>query len=81
MYLDTNQGYGYGSREWRMYLLERYIDVMVQIALIYGPTEEESLSSSDWILKWGERVAEIQPAAASALSEFIATGELPKIRE
>jgi len=77
MYLDTNRGYGYQSREWRMYHLERYIDIMVQIALTHSPTESESLSVNDWILKWGQQVAEIQATAASALSEFIATGKLP----
>lgn len=77
LYLETGKGYGYQSREWRMYHLERYIDVIVQIALTHGPTEAESLSPSDWILKWGSHVSEIQAAAASDLSEFIATGELP----
>lgn len=77
LYLETGRGYGFQSREWRMYHLERYIDVIVQIALTNGPSEMESLSVSDWIMKWGAQVAEIQAAAASDLSEFIATGELP----
>ena len=78
LYLDTAKGYGYQSREWRMYHLERYIDVIVQIALTHGPGEKESISVSDWIMRWGSQVAEIQSAVASDLSEFIATGELPK---
>jgi len=78
LYLNTIRGYGYQTREWRMYHLERYIDVIVQIALTHGPTEIESLSASDWIMRWGSQVAEIQAAAASDLSEFIATGEIPK---
>ncbi len=60
-----------------MYHLERYIDVIVQIALTHGPSEMESLSVGDWIMKWGAQVAEIQAAASTDLSEFIATGELP----
>ncbi|MEW6033853.1 MAG: hypothetical protein AB1603_03240 [Chloroflexota bacterium] len=79
VYLDVGKGYGYQSREWRMYHLERYIDVIVQIAMTYGPTEKESLSTSDWIMQWGSKAAEIQAAAASQLSDFIATGELPRI--
>ena len=79
LYLDTGKGYGFESREWRMYHLERYIDIIVQIALRYGPSERESLSASEWILQWGAKVAEIQPAAAADLTEFIATGELPKV--
>lgn len=78
MYSDTLLGYGYSSREWRMYHLERYIDIMVQIALTHGPSERESISVGEWILKWGEQVSEIQANAASSLSEFIATGKLPE---
>ncbi len=77
LYLDTHRQYGYQSREWRMYHVERLIDVIVQIALTHGPDEKESLSASDWIVKWGYRVAEIQTAAAADLREFIGTGALP----
>ncbi len=61
-----------------MYHLERLIDVIVQIALTHGPTDKESLSVNDWILKWGAKVAEIQSAVVSDLGVFIATGELPR---
>jgi hypothetical protein len=77
LYLDTTKGYGYETREWRMYHLERYIDVIVQIALIHGPDEKENLSATEWILRRGFREAEIQTAAASDLRDFIATGILP----
>jgi hypothetical protein len=77
LYLDVSKGYGYQSREWRMYHLERYIDVIVQIALTHGPAEKESISVNDWIMRWGYQVAQIQEAAASQLGDFIAIGELP----
>ncbi len=77
LYLDESKDYGYQSREWRMYHLERYIDVIVQIALTHGPTDKESLSVNDWIMRWGAQVAEIQAAAAADLSGFIESGELP----
>lgn len=77
MYLDP-QRYGYTSREWRMYHLERYIEIMVQIAMVSGPGDKEMLSVGDWILKWGAQAAEIQSNAAAALSSFISTGELPE---
>jgi hypothetical protein len=77
LYLDKSKGYGYESREWRMYHLERYIDVIVQIALTNGPSDMETMSASEWILKWGAQVAEIQEAVASDLNDFIATGTLP----
>ena len=79
LYLDTSRGYGHESGQWRMYHLERYIDAIVQIALTHGPTEIESLSPSEWIIQWGGKVAEIQAAAAADLSEFIRSGELPKV--
>ncbi len=78
LYLDGSKGYGHESIAWRMYHLERYIDVIVQIALTHGPTDKESLSVNDWILKWGAQVAEIQTAAAADLHSFITMGELPK---
>ncbi|MBW1932804.1 MAG: hypothetical protein JRI56_07285 [Deltaproteobacteria bacterium] len=78
MYLDTNKGYGYNTREWRMYLVERYIDIMVQIALTHSPETKESIPIGEWILKWGEQASEIQILAASSLSEFIKTGKLPE---
>jgi hypothetical protein len=77
MYLDASRDYGSQSREWRMYHLERYIDVIVQIALTNAPTERESLSVNEWIMRWGSQVVEIQAAAVSDLSQFIATGDLP----
>lgn len=77
MYLDSTRGYGYETREWRMYHMERYIDVMVQIALTYGPEEVTELSAGDWILRWGSQVAEMQKHAASSLADFIWSGTLP----
>jgi len=78
LYLDKARGYGYESREWRMYHIERYIDAIVQIALTHGPSEAETLSVDEWIIKWGYQVASIQAAAATDLREFIATGTLPE---
>lgn len=78
LYLDKNNGYGYESPQWRMYHLERYVDAIVQIALTRGPTEKESLSAEDWILRWGIKAAEIQLAATADLTHFLASGELPE---
>jgi hypothetical protein len=77
LYLNVAKGYGHASREWRMYHIERFIDVMVQIALTQGPTDGDTGSPQEWILKGGMHETEIQAAAASDLGEFIATGELP----
>ncbi len=78
LYLDKSQGYGHLSREWRMYHLERYIDVIFQISITCGPSDLGSMSANEWILKWGEKVAEIQAAAMIELSDFINSGNLPE---
>jgi hypothetical protein len=77
LYLSKDKGYGYESQAWRMYHLERYIDVIAQIAILNGPRESSAISANEWVLEWGAKVAEIQSAAVSDLSSFITTGELP----
>jgi len=79
LYLDRDQGYGYESREWRMYHLERYVDIIVQIAMTCGDSESETQSANEWILNWGTRMAEIQAAVVADLRVFISTGELPEV--
>jgi hypothetical protein len=78
LYLDDSRGYGYKSSEWRVYHLERYIDIIFQIAVTNGPVEVKELSVNDWISQWGEKVTLIQAAAVSDLSDFIATGQFPE---
>jgi len=78
LYLDSAQGYGYDSREWRMYHLERFVDVIVQIALLNDPACEQPVGVDDWILKWGSKAAEVQGAAFESLASFIADGTLPE---
>jgi hypothetical protein len=77
LYLDQSKGYGHTSREWRMYHLERLIEVIIQITITHDKTDAETLSVNEWIMKWGERVSEIQEAAVSDLSAFISEGVLP----
>jgi hypothetical protein len=67
--------YGVKSEAWRMYHVERVIDVMVQIALSHGPDSEESRGSRDWIYRAAEFEAEIRTKAAESLREFIESGE------
>jgi hypothetical protein len=77
LYLDEKSGYGYASREWRIYLLERYIDVMVQITLTMNRAQERFGSLDDWLQQWGVQAAEMQALAVTDLGAFIASGELP----
>lgn len=76
LYLDKAKDYGYESREWRMYHLERYIDIIVQILLIHQPEEQKLFDVNDWIMRWMSKVAEIQLHACSELFQFIANGDL-----
>jgi hypothetical protein len=78
LYLDVNKGYGFGSREWRIYHTERFIDVIVQIMLSTGPASEDELSPGGWIARWGERASDVQLAATKGLSAFLERGDLPK---
>ena len=74
LYLDSNRGYGFKTREWRIYHVERYIDVVAQIALTHDPNQE-LMSVNDWISRWGERVSDVQAGAAASLVTFIASGD------
>ena len=78
MYLDIERGYGYGSREWRIYHVERYIEIIAQIKMALD-TALESLESELWIVEWGQHVATVQAVAATSLGSFIQTGELPTV--
>jgi len=78
LYLNTERGYGHDTEAWRMYHVERYIEVIAQIAMMYQPQIPGPLRADEWLLNWGAKVAEVQAAAASELSTFIKAGELPK---
>ena len=77
MLLDKEKGYGYQSREWRMYHIERYIEILIQIALTYSAKEQPNLTIDDYLNQWGTKAAEIQAAAISSLIDFINEGALP----
>jgi len=77
IYLDTSREYGYHTREWRMYHLERYIDVIAEIALRYESLDAGAKSVNEWILARGAKLAEIHIAAAEDLEAFISNGDLP----
>jgi len=71
----SSERYGVKSDAWRMYHVERVIDVMVQIALSHGPDSEESRGSREWIYRAAEFEAEIRAKAIESLREFIESGE------
>jgi hypothetical protein len=77
LYLDRDQGYGYNSREWRIYHVERIIEIMGQITLTHGPEADKPIGINEWLTTWGGQIAQIQAMAASDLNAFIKEGELP----
>jgi len=66
--------YGVQSEAWRMYHVERFIDIIVQIALTYGADSEETFGASDWMYRAGEIEAEIRKRAVESLLPFIQDG-------
>ncbi len=80
LYLDKDEGYGYESREWRIYHLERIIDVIVQI-MLKVQKETESLDVNAWIHEWSYRVSEILPKICDELHDFITKGEINFIKQ
>jgi len=75
LYSDQEGGYGVKSEAWRMYHVERLIDVIIQIALTHGPDSDQSLDSNDWALRAAEIEAEIRGKAIESLVHFITSGE------
>jgi hypothetical protein len=75
LYLEG--AFGPESREWRIYHIERYIDIIVQITMSQGPEADYQMDAGEWMARWGERAADIQGAAAAGLVAFIQDGALP----
>lgn len=79
MYLDKRLDYGFETREWRMYHLERYIDIITQIAMTYDPQNVGSvITVNEYFLRSADKIAEIQAAVAEELSGFIKDGVIPE---
>lgn len=79
MYLDSSKGYGYKSREWRVYHLERFVEVIIQILLQNESGDNELLTVDQFLMNWGFKASEIQNAVISDLSDFITNGTLPSL--
>lgn len=77
LYTDKQKGYGCDSIAWRVYFIERYVEILVQIVLQHLQKEGE-LDPENWFIKWGEITAQIQEEAAASLHDFIESGALPE---
>jgi len=78
LYLDETEGYGYASTEWRVYHLERVIEIMAKIRLSLEAEWGEDVSYDTWAQRWNEIAAQMQEQAAGSLREFIDEGKLPR---
>lgn len=77
LFLDSSKGYGYGSSEWRLYLLERYVEIMAKIRLGFDYRQGEDVSFDYWMSRWDEITAQMQEHTVTSLRNFIKIGELP----
>ncbi len=77
LYLDDSHEYGFKSREWRAYHLERYIEALVKIKLNHSFVLGEELSFDIMEQRWREEASEIQLKVVQDLEKFLDEGELP----
>ncbi|MGV9012549.1 MAG: Ig-like domain-containing protein [Flavobacteriales bacterium] len=74
-FYDTKD-FGPKSLAWRMYHIERYVDILVQIAMTVGPDSQEVRDSTDWMLRAASIEADIRERAIDGLREFIQSGTM-----
>ena len=74
-YFDVAKG-GAKSREWRVYHLERYIEIMVKIVLYYDFMSGEDVSFETMLRRWEEESIRVQQNAIATLDEFLKGGEV-----
>jgi virulence-associated protein VagC len=74
-YLDTAKGGGSHSTEWRVYHLERYIEVMVKIMLNIRQ-QEEDLTIDSMLRQWDEQAVAMQQRAQESLQAFLEGGDV-----
>ena len=75
-YVDTGTGGGIHSREWRVYHLERYIEVMIKIILTYSFRDGEVLTFETMLSRWEAEATLMQQRAADTLSTFLEGGDV-----
>ncbi len=75
-YIDPARGGGSRSLEWRVYLLERYIEVMVKILLTYDFQHGQDISFETMLRRWEEQATAMQQRAVGSLQGFLDGGEI-----
>ena len=74
-YFDAAED-GASSREWRVYHLERYIEIMVKIILHYDSLNGEDVSFETVLRRWEEESINMQKNAIDTLQGFLEGEEL-----
>jgi hypothetical protein len=75
-YINSAKGGGAKSKEWRVYMLERYIEIMVKIKLNYDFMHGEELTFETMVRRWEEESVAMQQRAAASLSDFLSGEEV-----
>lgn len=78
-YIDTAREGGAHSKEWRVYHLERYIEVMVKILLTYDFEHGEELTFETMLRRWDEEAVNMQTRAVESLRGYLDEGILPEV--
>ena len=74
-YFDASNG-GAKSREWRVYHLERYIEILVKIVLYYDFLNGEDVSFDTMLRRWEEESITMQQNAIETLHGFLEGDDL-----
>ena len=75
-YIDTARGGGAHSKEWRVYLLERYIEIMVKIILTYSFMHGDDITFETMLRRWDEESVAMQERAFASLQSFLEGGDV-----
>jgi hypothetical protein len=70
-YLGSDPGGGAKSKEWRVYLLERYIEIVVKILLTYSYSQGEDITFETMLRRWDEEAVLMQARALESLQGFL----------
>jgi hypothetical protein len=77
-YVEDARGHGGPkSREWRVYHLERYIEVLVRIKLSHAIMQGEELAYDEIERRWRDEAVKMQERAVVDLEAFLDGGVLP----
>ena len=77
-YIDTARDGGAGSPQWRAYLLERYIEIMVRIMLTYEYDQGEEITFDTMLRRWDEEAINMQSRVVDSLQKFLDEGAVPE---